>query len=277
MSWQAQTAVNHHSKITDMKLFRLLLYLAECANDNGRIDPAPNQDTLAEFYGVSSRTIRNWLNALCDSGEVEQTRVGSGPGNPSAYQITLPMPDKGGNKAEENTGNVSAFESFMVEIKAEIDALKVEILALKVEKVEDKGGKGGNERRKAHSFKSADDPYDPSFDPNVYIHPEPDEIVELETALAIVAKETKWAKTDDEFNSAAYALRDENATPEQVKGFTEWWQKNGFYRGKPALSSIVSEWRNYAAGLSVKNGKVEKTFSLVDENGNPVEKVVLNV
>lgn len=165
MSWQAQTAVNHHSKINDMKLFRLLLYLAEGADDNGRIDPAPSQDTLADFYAVSTRTIRNWLNALCDSGEIEQTRIGSGPGNPSAYRITLQLPDKGGNKAEENITNLSAFSDFMVEIKAEIDTLKAEILAIKVEKVEAKGGKGGSKRRKAHSSKSADDPLDQTLDP----------------------------------------------------------------------------------------------------------------
>jgi len=67
---------------------------------------------------------------------------------------------------EENTGIISTLQAEMAEIKAEISALKVEIQRLKVEKVERKGGKGGKERWKGHSFKSADDPYiDPSFDP----------------------------------------------------------------------------------------------------------------
>ncbi|MBK7916535.1 MAG: hypothetical protein IPJ94_09775 [Chloroflexi bacterium] len=197
MSWQAMTAVSRHSK-QEGQLLRLILHLAEFADAEGNVDPAPNQDTLAAHFGCTPRTIRNRLNELAVQSELTQTRIGSGPGNPSAYKILLPMPEtavsdvqkaetKGGKaetntdfasafqqqkaetkggKAETNTAFISAFQQEMVEIKAEILALKAEILSLKAETKGGKGGKGGNERRKGHSTKSADDPYlDPYLDP----------------------------------------------------------------------------------------------------------------
>ena len=140
-----------------------------------------------------------------------------------------------------------------------------------------KGGKGESKRVKGNSFKSADDPYDPSFDQDIYIHPEPDEIVSLETAVSQISKTPKWEKTQEEYTSAAYTLLGWEATPDDVTGFGEWWSKNGYYSGKPALSSILGEWQNYASKLIRQNGKAEKTFALVDEHGNEIDKVVLNV
>ena len=167
MSWQAQTAVTHHSKQRNVARLRLLMFLAERADASGLIDPAPNQETLADFISCSTRSIRTMLGDLVADGELEQARIGSGPGNPSAYRILLPIAekelthgaDKGGRKAEENPDFLSIFEAFKAEVKAEI-------FELKAEKVEAKGGKGGSERRKRLSTESADDPYyDPSFDP----------------------------------------------------------------------------------------------------------------
>ena len=133
MSWQAHQAVLYNSKQT--KLFRLMSYLAEHADDELVIDPAPNQETMADFFETTSRTIRSWLNKLIEGGEIEQVRIGSGPGNPSAYRILLPIPEgKGGRKAEDTAAISSAFAEQMAEIKAEISALKAE-------KVEAKGGR----------------------------------------------------------------------------------------------------------------------------------------
>jgi hypothetical protein len=173
MSWQAQTAVTHHSKQRNVARLRLLMYLAEVADASGLIDPAPNQETLADFIGCSTRSIRTMLSDLVADGELEQTRIGSGPGNPSAYRILLPMAekeltpgaDKGGRKVEANPDFLSTFEAFKAEVKAEISELKAEIFRLKVEKVEAKGGKGGSERWKHLSTESADDPSLIHFDP----------------------------------------------------------------------------------------------------------------
>lgn len=163
MSWQAQTAVSHTSKQTNLGLFRLLMYLAEGADDNGRVDPAPSQETLATFFNCTDRTIRNRINSLISSGELAQLRAGSGPGTSSAYCITLPMAENGGKNGdnggkipETNMGYLSTIADQVVEIKAEILVMKAEIEALKVEKVEGEGGKRSVEL-------SADDP---SYDPN---------------------------------------------------------------------------------------------------------------
>ena len=151
MSWQAQTAVTYHSKLTQAHLLRLLLYLADGADEHGRVDPAPNQETLAEFFGCSDRTIRTWIGRICEVGELKQTRVGSGPGNPSAYQICLEMPDKGGRKAEENPMIISTFQKLdqmekRLE-KAEETITKLqEIIAENDRERRKKGGKKGGRK-----------------------------------------------------------------------------------------------------------------------------------
>lgn len=159
MSWQAQTAVNHHSKQETMSLLRLLLYLAEKADSTGAVDPAPSQTTLAGFFDCTERTIRNRIGQLYDSGELKQTRVGSGPGTASAYLICLPMPEntgnddtKGGKMAEINPASLSALAEQMAELKAEILELKVEINLLKAEKVETKGGKAARSKVQTNHY-----------------------------------------------------------------------------------------------------------------------------
>ena len=156
MSYQAHNAVLHGSRQT--KLLRIMTYLAEHADENLRVDPAPGQDTIAQFFGTSARTVRNWLGKLEQEGELKRLRAGSGPGTASAYLITLPKVENGGKPepkggkaeamVEDFAGILSAIQTQMVEIKAEISTLKAEIFGLKAEvfelkaeKVETKGGK----------------------------------------------------------------------------------------------------------------------------------------
>ena len=121
MSDTAQV-INQHSKITDIKLFRFMLRLADGADSQGVIDPAPTYEAMAEQEGVSTRTIQAWLNKLADCGELEQTRIGGGPGRPSAYRILLPFPAK----VEENPAIPSTFtqtvEGKVEEIPAKVEA-----------------------------------------------------------------------------------------------------------------------------------------------------------
>lgn len=194
MGARAQETVTIHSKQTSVDLLRLLGILAMGADDDtGVVDPAPNRQTLARLMECEERTITNRIKKLLDSGELEQLRVGSGPGNPSAFRLKLEIAEttllKGETKGEakgekgerekakgekgENLSQLSAtLTQQMGEIRAEIftlyeqiEALKGEILDLKGERVKAKGGKGESSRVKGHSFKIADDPIDPSFDP----------------------------------------------------------------------------------------------------------------
>lgn len=185
MSWQAYDAVTYHSKQASERLLRLLLIFAGNADGNGRIDPAPSQDTLAEMFDVTERTIRNWLNELLASGELERTRRGRGEGNASAYQINLPMPVPGGSELtgnheemtgsyeekdssyeETNPGNISGnFEERLKMLEEKMGAFFPVIEQLQ-EKLDELTGITGNVNRKRYSFKSADDPtLDPTLDP----------------------------------------------------------------------------------------------------------------
>lgn len=155
MSWQAHEAVDSHSKHTKISLFKLLHRLAGIADATGVINMAPAQSVIASWFGVSDRTVRNWLDELIQSGELIQTRIGSGPGNPSAYQINLPMPSGKVEKVEEIPGKVETKVEKVEEITAilstfaaAIDELKAEIKSLKLSTFQNKGGKGGNERWK---------------------------------------------------------------------------------------------------------------------------------
>ncbi len=152
--WQA--SVTHHSQLPE-QLRHLLYLLADCANDAGIVDPAPNQETLAGMTGCSSRTIRTRMAAIIESGELAQTRVGSGPGNPSAYQFKLPLPpnikaegkaEKGGNahhrldllenELAQHALRLNALEGRMTAVEQQLSALTAAVTELtaviKVEK-----------------------------------------------------------------------------------------------------------------------------------------------
>lgn len=172
--WQPQAAVTRHSKQTNINHLRLMHHLAEVASATGEIDPAPNQTTLAGLMNVSDRTIRNWIDDLIDSGELIRTRRGRGEGNPSAYQINLPMPVTGsyeetgeltGNYEETNPAFVSGnYEERIAKLEEAIMSLFPVITGLQ-EKLDELTGITGKVNRKAPSFKSADDPFRSILDP----------------------------------------------------------------------------------------------------------------
>lgn len=159
MGARTQEAVTIHSKQTNIDLLRLLGILAMGADDNtGIVDPAPSRKTLARLLECEERTITNRVKKLLASRELEQLRIGSGPGNASAFRINLEIPEttllkgesgKGKGEKGENISQKGAdFEAEMGEIKSliftlssEIEALKGEISCLKGERGKAKGGK----------------------------------------------------------------------------------------------------------------------------------------
>lgn len=57
---------------------------------------------------------------------------------------------------------------------------------------------------------------------------------------------------EEEFTAAAEAMIGWDTTPEQIAGFSGWWKANGHYEGRPALTSLLNEYRNYLDGTTVK-------------------------
>lgn len=90
---------------------------------------------------------------------------------------------------------------------------------------------------------------------NIYIHPEPEPIQEIITALSAISKTPYWPKTEEDYSAAAYTLVGYDATPKQVKGFASWWSENGYYDSKPALKSIMDSWSDYTSGFRPKAKK----------------------
>ncbi len=90
------------------------------------------------------------------------------------------------------------------------------------------------------------DAHTPAMPANEYI-PEP--IHQLITALADISKTPHWVKTEGDYTDAAYCLAGMNVTPADLPGFSGWWNANGFYAGKPALKTILDEWKSYTGGV----------------------------
>ena len=126
--WQA--SVTYHSKLAE-PLKHLLYVLADAANDAGIVDPAPSQETLAALTHCTSRTVRTRMGAIIKSGELEQIRVGAGPGNASAYRFKLPLPPNMKAEAKaENTGRLDQLENELAQQALRLSSMESRIANL---------------------------------------------------------------------------------------------------------------------------------------------------
>lgn len=101
--------------------------------------------------------------------------------------------------------------------------------------------------------------------PAQFIHPDPEPITQIKTALATVSKTPLWAKTEDEYNDAAYALFGYDATPQKINGFAIWWEKNRWHAGKPAITTVLNEWTNYTSGVEMKSKQEQEATANILE------------
>jgi DNA-binding transcriptional regulator YhcF (GntR family) len=85
-----------------------------------------------------------------------------------------------------------------------------------------------------------------------HAHDVPDQIHELITAISTVVKTAcVVGVSDGDFEAAAYTLIGWGVELPQVGGFSQWWEVNGYYTGKPALKSFLDEFQNYRAGVKL--------------------------
>jgi len=95
--------------------------------------------------------------------------------------------------------------------------------------------------------------------PNTYIHPLPEPIAALVSAIQKAVKTRLWEKSQDEFESVAYMVAGYDCTPADVEAFGRWWAApgNGYYEGLPALNSFGDEFPNFLAKRKTKsNGHI---------------------
>lgn len=161
MGARAQEAVLFHSKQTGEYL-RLLGILAAGTDDStGLIDPAPKRETLASWTNVTTRTITNRIQRIIDDGELELVRLGSGPGNPSAYRLLLPIPEvtllqtstppAKGEKESERVKDLEQRVKDLEQTVAEMGEKMAQFFALSPEKGETKGEKWGRKGEKGEN------------------------------------------------------------------------------------------------------------------------------
>ena len=89
---------------------------------------------------------------------------------------------------------------------------------------------------------------------NIYIHPDPEPIAAIKTALSKTTKTPLWAENEESYDKAAYMIFGWECSGDDVEAFGKWWQiaPNGHYPGKPALKSLVTEFPNFLAQRKTK-------------------------
>lgn len=83
---------------------------------------------------------------------------------------------------------------------------------------------------------------------------EAEKVQEMISALSNEVKETyAIGFTEESFEKAAEGLIKQGLRPEEVRGFSKWWNDHGHYKGKPALRSLLMEIGNYLNGTAVQD------------------------
>ncbi len=110
-----------------------------------------------------------------------------------------------------------------------------------------------NERNSYDTVTKRNTDIDIDIDKEYIYTPAHDKVAELITDLIQVVKNRYSIKDNQEWEDAAFELIGRGATPEQLTAFGEWWSRNGYYTGKPAIKSLLQEWPNFTAGVETKH------------------------
>ena len=261
MSWQAFEAVQDHSKIDDHTGMSIMYVIARYADATGAVGAggritSPSIDTIATKSRCHRNTVLNWLPKLEATGELTIERLGSGRGSWNRYNINLPMP-----VPEENNGtskDVPLSKDMVQEMVQKVGVMVQDAMAEMKVMVHDMVHNGTShivlDTKDTNTYKSINGKNGISHSTG---HPE--QVNQIIMALESVAKTVFDSDTEAAFVDAAWRIIGWDGTPEQVRGFADWWKTNGGYSGLPALKSVMTEYRNYVSGVTkvqASNGTV---------------------
>lgn len=129
----------------------------------------------------------------------------------------------------------------------------------------------------ARPARNAPDPSYNGHKPSMYIPPQEipneatpfpeqeDAISEMVSCLSQVVKDVFSIRGNEQkFREAAVDLIGRGISQEQVRAFSGYWKDNGYYKGKPALTSLVQEIENSINGVKAihKNGLSHRSYWL---------------
>lgn len=262
MSWQAMEAVQDFEGIEDYTSMMVMYAIARYADASGRTpserDKAPSVETLAAKAKCHKNTILNQTKKLEAAGFLRVERHGKGRGRWNRYTLLVPIDQSIGTSDKDigtpqdvpidekgqiiGTSNGTPQDVPITDLLVQELSAKVDLL---VQVLVHNGTSQDGLVTKVTDLKKEE---------YIYIYPDPDPIAELKTCLSQITKTPLWDKTEDEYEQAAYMLFGWDATPESITGFGSWWGENGHYPGKPALKSLIGEYRNYLAGVVIPKG-----------------------
>jgi len=102
----------------------------------------------------------------------------------------------------------------------------------------------------------------------------PPEVNQALTALRNISKTSKTrfdvSNPPDAIERFAYELVGAEQV-DAIGGFSEWWQGNGYYAGKPAVKSVIDEWANYVDGVMVGAEEESELVRIAREVANGVD------
>jgi hypothetical protein len=86
---------------------------------------------------------------------------------------------------------------------------------------------------------------------NAYMPPDPSAINNMISVIAGTCKGYANFLLGEQcpFYQAAVTLLENGVTEEQVFAFRQWWKKHGYYAGKPAVATLMSEIENSIGGV----------------------------
>jgi len=215
--------------------FLVLLALADHANETGKCWPSIAR--IAAMTKLSNKQVKRHLQTLSEESIIT-TVAGDGRGHTSVYTI------------------LGVIKGDIHDIKGDVD-----VTLLPYERVTPQAVKGGVDvtRSVYNQLNKNNGGVNGS---GQYVHPLPDPICKIITALDKIAADAFQPKTEDAFEVAAYLIDGWGCDKEDVAAFAPWWEKNGYYKGRPKLKSIVDEFRNF---LDARSGKAEQARYAIPE------------